>query len=160
MMASEKLAKCMKRMQMALNVARKCRKWLQTSRDLKDDAETLEMAHIASRMADCAAQTLNDAINVISWIISQKTEQDGVNDKVCQSCEKSKVEDIAEAISPQFKGYARYYSPTLHGGEINRWLEVRDVRIDVSDYYEYIDILGLTQEEKEELERKLKESNE
>lgn len=160
MMAGEKLAKCLKRLTKARNIARKCRKWIASSRCMDDMPAVLEASFQTREDMQDGEERLDCAIRELEALIAIVGIKEGLKEKVYRFDAKSKVEDIAEMISLQFKGYSRFYTPTIHGGEINRWLAVRDVRIDVSDYYEYIDILGLTREEQDALERKLKERNE
>lgn len=72
---------------------------------------------------------------------------------------KDKIDIIAEYAKRSFGGYGLFFTPTMRGGEINRVIDIADdVCIQVSDYYEYIDILGLTLEEQKEMEKKLKEA--
>ena len=57
----------------------------------------------------------------------------------------------------KYNGYQRFYTPTMFQGEISATYEVFGIQIDASDYAEYIDILGLTEDEKNELEAKIAE---
>lgn len=69
----------------------------------------------------------------------------------------NKIEEIFEFILRNYKDYRRYYVPTSNAGEISNVHDLcnYEVKIDVSFYGQYIDILGLTQEEQKELENKL-----
>lgn len=70
---------------------------------------------------------------------------------------KNKIERVAKFILKNYDGFQRFYTPSMFGGEISDTDEVCGIQIDASRYYEYVDILGLTDDEKNELEVKLTE---
>ena len=70
---------------------------------------------------------------------------------------KKKIERIARFILKNYDGFQRFYTPSMFGGEISNTDEVCGTQIDASRYYEYIDILGLTKDEQNELEAKITE---
>lgn len=70
---------------------------------------------------------------------------------------KQRIRWIAQFIMNKYNGYQRFYTPTMFQGEISATHEVCGIQIDASHYAEYIDILGLTKDEQNELEVKITE---
>lgn len=157
MMAVEKLAKCLKRLTKARNIARKCRKWIASSRCMDDMPAVAEASFQAREDMQDGEQRLDCAIRELEALIAIVGIKEGLEEKVYRFDPKSRVEEVAEVIKSQFDDYIRSYGKPLRLGEIERQCVVRDVRFDICDFWSYIVIYGLTQEEQTELERKLKE---
>lgn len=70
---------------------------------------------------------------------------------------KNKISEVAKFIVENYDGFHRFYTPTYCDGEISDFNNVGDIQIQASQCYEYVDILGLTKDEQNELEVKITE---
>ena len=156
MMADEKLAKCLKRLTKARDIARKFRKWIASSRCINDIPAVKEASFQTREDMLDGEERLDCAIRELEALISIVGIKEGLEEKVYPFEPKSKVDEIAEVIKSQFDDYIRSYGKPLRLGEIERQCVVRDVQFDICDLWSYIVINGLTKEEENELERKLK----
>lgn len=66
---------------------------------------------------------------------------------------KKKIEELAEWLRKRCHKYQRFYTPTFRTGDINWSDKVADIRLNVSTGWCYVDILGLTGEEEQALEK-------
>ena len=66
------------------------------------------------------------------------------------------IDELVFYLNNTFKDYRRFYTPTDMNETISYTYSVAGITIQASHEYRYVDILGLTEEQQEQLERKLK----
>lgn len=66
---------------------------------------------------------------------------------------KRKVEELAEWLKKHCHKYQRFYTPSYMSSDIDSTKTVAGVRLNISHGWGYVDILGLTDEEENELEK-------
>ena len=64
-----------------------------------------------------------------------------------------KIEELAAWLRKHCHKYQRFYTPSYMSSDINRSETVAGVRLNISTGWCYVDILGLTDEEEQALEK-------
>lgn len=69
----------------------------------------------------------------------------------------NRISEVAKLIVDNYDGFDKYYTPTFRKEEISEHITICGVLIQASRTFEYVDILGLTKDEQNELEVKITE---
>lgn len=66
---------------------------------------------------------------------------------------EKKLEEIVKFLKENCHKYQRFYTPSYMSSDINDTKTIEGVRLNISYMWGYVDILGLTTEEENELEK-------